>query len=302
MFYHLNKDTCAYDGEGEGIALLMEVCGIGDDISALPVLSELCKTEKVTIYTRYFHAPIFKGLNAEIVKVSNKICENGEIFDTEWDEKIGKKRFKKFYKLTCWGGWQCDAQGYYSSYPRDQFSEIIHCNADEDFDYKKYFGLEERIEKEHTVLAFESAEQWRSLYEEIAKKIFDTTPNCVWLTDGSKKYEHRSLMAKMETFEELLRLVYSAKKVISVDNGISHLCAALEVPLKAYFGLTQHTFILDQYKKYNPELQYDVTQGTSNECNAPCNRHPDRGMIGGLCSGKYRRANCMTEQALSLTF
>ncbi|MBZ4283952.1 hypothetical protein LAJ55_14190, partial [Streptococcus pneumoniae] len=62
----LNRNTYHSKGTGNGVAIVMDTHGIGDDIMLLHALRELVKREKVTVFCKEFTKEIFQNVGCEV--------------------------------------------------------------------------------------------------------------------------------------------------------------------------------------------------------------------------------------------
>lgn len=275
--------------------LFVDWCGLGDDITALPVIAELAKTKDVTVYT--VHPGLWQSLNVHVIGVTvtgveagpNVIakefrCDTGEYLDMYW-EGNNLPKYETIYKLGAWGVWEDNAIGG-SHRPRfEQLAELLDVSVPESFDYVA--ALKPNVTSDSYILMnVESRELMRSLTDTQALELYELLSEdsrVVWLSETSGDPRVRC-----NTAQELIDLVYNAKHVVGIDNGVMHLACAFKKPVTIAGGMTDVRLIFEQYK-----TPLSVIQTSHNECISPCYRLPQNGFTNKLCCGKYERPACL---------
>lgn len=272
-------------GPKGSVCLLMfgrmgQSCGIGDDIAALPAVTELCKSCNVTIYT--VHPEIFARTGAVIHTMDKDLdrASDGSMFTSDWDGKNIPK-YERIFKMG--GGGIYDEVEYMEKAPTrfDMYADMFQITAPESFDYVEALQPQKRTDAIYTILASEAAEVWRTLSADRSIELYDGLSEdreVVWLGVRTVAF----------SWSELLALVYNAERVVAVASGIAHLAAALKKPTYILGGITDARTI---YSMYGGELYY--LQGTWKECLSPCYRNPDRGFRRNKCCGVYSKPKCM---------
>lgn len=281
------RSTYQLDGTGPKgtVCLLMfgrmsRSCGIGDDIAILPIVAELCKTHTVTIYT--VHPEIFASVGATVHSMDSKLewASDGTLFTSDWDGN-NLALYERIFKMGGGCIWE-DSEYMEKSRPRfEVYADMLGVPVPESFDYVAALNPEKSDRAVYTILASESADNWRTLPMNEAKELYTELSKgreVVWLGVGTVAHSWR----------ELIDLVYNAEKVIAVDAGIAHLALALKKPTAVLGGITDARTI---YSMYGGEAYF--FQGTWSECLSPCWRQPSRGFRERRCCGTYTKPKCM---------
>lgn len=281
-------------GPKGSVCLMLVALGIGDDISALPVIAELAKTHAVTVYT--CHAELWRGIAVDVMSVLGTTdgytvtyrCEDGTYLDLSWDA-VALRQFETIYKLSDWCVWSA----FEGNTPEVLFKELADLIGVEwsgqQFDYVAALGARKiDVEKPYAILSVESNEPWRTVPEDKAFELYVDLLNysdVVWLT--SKKPDKRK--TRCPSLMELIHLIYNAERVIGIDNGVAHIAAAFRKSVTLIGGPTDIRKIFGQY-----EAPLNIIQMSGHgECSSPCYRLPSNGFTNQKCCGSYDSPKCL---------
>lgn len=267
---------------GEGLCLLLKECGIGDHLQSLPIIIELAKKTKVTIYCNPFVFPLYKNVNVELFS-------ERDILPGFTKKNLDK--YENIYSLMQWG-LDAEIQSFNCPDRTTFFGSLFGIERPKEFSWVEYFGLPERNVQEYIVYAPQASgvlgnkmraypyqlNTYLSLRESVETK---------WIGFPQHKYRRA-----VDTFDELVDLIYNAEGVLSVDTGIMHLAMSLGVPTFALFGSTNEYEVCEPYLYYLPEARRSILRTAGESCR-PCNGSPERGYgVNGKC---VFGAQCMKE-------
>lgn len=297
MIYERSQFTDYLQGPEKSVCLLMVECGIGDDIHAMPTVHQMVQDGyDVTVYGQSFNRPIWGSLG-----VTFRVPQEKEL--GLWFRYQNMHTYGRVIGLNQWGIWEERERGFISTDRMQQFAEYVDGSLPKEFSWIEALKPN-ASEGEYILFAPESAEKWRSLPHHKAYELYWNLcakhANIIWLTSKpSVTHPERRVCS---TFEELRDLVFNAERVVSVENGISNLAAALNVPLTVMCGPTGPEHILDQFTRYIPDFTFDVVLGANpGICRMPCYRSEKNGMevvridnkLERMCCGKYDTPFCM---------
>ena len=275
-------------GPKGSVCLLMVQMGLGDDICALPAVVQLAREKDVTVYTRAFHKPLWESIGVNVVGVAGDemTCDNREILTPAWDAEH-LSDYETIYKIST-VPWDEDVFACSGRGRIEQFAERIETTFVMKSGFFRTVLRPRTISSErYTLFAPQSDNPWRGLPEkqahEIREKISGTV---VQLGEGH---------VKCSTYSELVDLVWNADRIISVDNGIAHIAAALGKRLTILGGMTDVRQIFGQYEAWNPGWTFQTVQGAGAECLAPCHMQPTHGFLDGKCCGLYAAPKCLEQ-------
>lgn len=283
----LGEKVYSRNGNGSGICIILTKqdgrgCGLGDHIQSLPVIYELVKTQKVTIYANEFYRKLYERAGCEFFN-QTKIYYG-------CTEDLAEN-FAVVYSMI---EWSIDEDSYTGGNAKTDrtslFASYFGLERPKEFDYVKALNAKKRKESK-TIYAPESSSSFRQFprSEQLYHKLKEEYPNLVWLGSKSSKQLYE------KDFQALVNMVYSADAVFSVDNGIMHLASALGTPVFAVFGGTDEKVVCEPYEVYKPDGKrlYFRANPSTNECQAPCSHHSNRGFwVNGKCK---EFSDCMVE-------
>lgn len=291
----ISPKECLTVGSGAGVALMTHQCGIGDDVHALPSVMSLLRDEDVTIYCRPFAVDFWRPSGAKIFSVepsglwNTAVCGDiREPLDLSWLSEH-KESFARIFSLGNWSCWDTDEVGYSRKSMLDYIGEILGVEPLKDFSYLDYFGLNADREIDYDILFVPySTERWRTIPASYAKELYDMM-NAEY--DVVRMLEPK----ECETFADFLTAIHSAGVVVSVENGVLNLAAAIGAPTVGLHGCTDPAHTVDALTIFGGVIPSFSVRGKSDECDLPCWRRPDKGLRNGRCCGKYDEARCMRE-------
>ncbi|MDE1946193.1 MAG: hypothetical protein KGH93_03310 [Patescibacteria group bacterium] len=286
-------------GTGDGLCLLMKQTGIGDDVHAIPSLSQL---DDATIFCRPFTRKALQRTGARTFEVRDNTAYNVNGYE-DFPEEIPldlsfyhlyKSRFGKIISLNSWSCWDTDEVGYSRTGMLEYFAELIGVTLPDEFSYREFFGLREREPKDYILYIPESTENWRTIPKDQARMLG------VLL---GRNFPNVIPLKHCETFEEMINVVDGAKAVVSVENGVLNLAAALGVPVVGLHGATSPDHTIDRLKRYGEFKEENVLGSPPPQCKYPCYRKHERGMQWvktnagreQRCCGLYHEPKCLVQ-------
>lgn len=182
---HPSKETQIIKGDGpeKSVCLIMNACGIGDDLHALPVVWRMIQDGcDVTVYTKPFEGAIWESIGARVL-----LPPTGG-FQIDFDEQA-KKQYGLIAKLRSWSTWQVPDNAGLPMGTIDYFASLLDATVPDSFSWIDILQPNLTIGEPYVLLATESAEVWRTLPEERAFALYDELSkehNVIWLTHGGK--------------------------------------------------------------------------------------------------------------------
>ncbi len=263
------------------ILLIMEACGLGDHIAALPAISMLARQHEVTVIAREFYAGMFRDV--------------GFIRAVGQDEQL-KPRFDKNYWLAEWSVREEMMLGRLEDSRIAQFASLIDTELPAEFSWLPYLNPNKKERAPYIVLAGSSVEPLRSLPENIERELCDSLPLPVIRLPHVNVYRNNSQALNAENkfiagiLQELIDLIYNARAVIAVDGGPLRLAWAMNVPSVGIYGLSSPDKELAGYERYVP-LRHEAIYGVGHsKCWMPCYRQAVNGYE--ICESRGT-AHCM---------
>jgi hypothetical protein len=293
------KENCRTAGSGPAtsLCLMMEVCGIGDNVHAAPVIWNAVQNGfTITIYCRPFHKSFFEALGARVFTIgrnhSGPVCiETGEdiglLFLHAHDHEFGA-----FYSLNEWGVWKENELGYSPQDRMQWFAEILGLPLPASFSWSEVLGARKGVST-GVVFAPESTEGWRSLPPATARLVYDYLTSefgeITWLYSWPDHSPDKALKTKCDSLESLIALVYNANVVIATESGVLNLATALGVPTVGMYGMTSPAHIINQFEVFLPVVTESVfgaqpyDESGAARCAMPCYRNAGNGFKGKCC-------------------
>lgn len=271
---NFNRQVFCHQGRADNnrICLMLNTNGIGDDIHSMPAIYAK-RRQGYEIHIsglERFTAPIFESLGCKIVP---------SIGIGEMKEKLTE--YHQIYSMKMW----CiehdfDSRGEITLTRFEQFARYLSVNLPEKFSFINHL-LPNRKEPRRDIV-------YLSLVSSTVRRSYGREFELMKLFQG---YDVRALggvgknAVTAKSFAELVDLVYNAKCVIAVDNGILNLALALGVPTVGIFGPTDEKCIMGQFGRYL-DMSKTVVVKTDKRysCQMPCSFQPARGYgIKGKC-------------------
>jgi ADP-heptose:LPS heptosyltransferase len=263
--------------------------GLGDHVQSLPVIYELIKNGKeITVYASEFFRPLYEKAGCEF-HPHNELMLTKDLLPN----------FGEVYSMIEWGIDDDIASHGTSRIDRTSlFASFFGIDRPLQFDFITALGAhrDDKLRDLNTVIyAPESSSSARTLnrQEQIYYKLKAQYSDTLWL--GGIQCKEKIHIPDIGT---LIDLIYNAKAIFTVDNGIVHIAYALGVPTMGVFGPTDENVICEPYNFYVPDAihlrtYYRALPKASNECNAPCSFQRERGYFK---AGKCKEfADCMME-------
>ena len=308
MPFVLPSENITDYGSGVGVCLIINE-GFGGCIQSLPVVWQMVQDGiPVTVVTPTAMKELWECSGAT-VRVEKP--------DIAWVAQE-KKNYEKIIRLSSWSSWECDKLGGHVRDTVEQFAELVGGRVPESFSFTEVLGITP-YPGNYTLFASESNEPWRTLPDSVAHELYaQIEGEKVWLTSGPKPMpyemfvlagnrtlvkrameayneaeEHRVRGRVKYSWRELLEAVAGAGDIITVENGVASLAAALGKRFTVICGMTSPEHILTQFRRWNPSLEFQTVRGESHECKLPCYRSPERGFIDRKCCGYSSSPLCL---------
>ncbi len=278
----LSKYNCTRTAEGpkDSVLLCMYHCGLGDDMHALPTVSRMVRDGlRVTVNCKPFHVPIWKGIGCVTTSLP-------EPFGLTWYEE-NEAEYGRIVSLFSWGGWECHETGGHRAGTMDEFAEIVRHPLPESFSWIETLNPNYIPSEPYILFNPHSVEVWRTLPQSVADRIASElrqtgTPVRILRPD------------ECATWHGLLDLIYNAAIVVTVEGGVSNIAGALNKNLLCLTGMTEIESTVGQYRRYIPDLHYEVLEGFQpTGCSMPCYRQPNRGFKNDKCLGSFDKPLCL---------
>ena len=249
----LPHEAYRFTGTGpKGTVSIIGWMGIGDNVIMIPALAELAKTKKVTLYTT--QPELFNALDIRCVRINRDkgVCENGRVLDYLWDEQE-LLNCEILYKIDGDLIWRWPAS-FTEVSPQDRMCLAFGVSLTGNFDYVAALGAVKRPWKGMSIFAPKSTDARRSMPESVARTIYDALPfGYIRVGDGGWC---------APSLQELIDMIYTAERVISVDTGIAHIAAALGVPLEVIGAFSDAKGYYSHYARPVKVQQLPCNRGT----------------------------------------
>ncbi len=252
------------------ILLLMECCGLGDHISALPAISMLAKEHQVTVLARSYYAELFRDVT---------------FISAAGQDALLKAHNDKSHWLAEWSSIEENRLGYCPATRQEQFAEIVRVSLPESFSYVDYLAPRKIESEPYIVFSGNAVETFRSLPAQKEAELYGALSEKHSVIRLPRVHVSRSAASgARSSLRDFINLIYNAKAVVSVDSGPLHLACALGISAVGLFGLTGP----EVYAGYNANMK--PVYGKPSHCMMPCYRKHQKGFK--YCEDR-RIANCM---------
>lgn len=294
-----NFDTYKTIGLGspKRIAIAMNGHGIGDDISAMPAITQkISEGYEITVFCKSFSRKCWTSLGCKVYPSVNPKnekedffkfgCFIGETFEGNREVFELAKEFGVIYETPQWSVWKKEDSGIFFEDRIQAFADLIETTLPENFSWIDALKPK-RIYGEFTLFAPDSASTNRTIINQ--KKLYSgLKKNSEVVVFGQHAIYHKGKIALMPrhdkkdllrtafsklytkvangitnfrnhsidknkilctTFDEFLAYIYTAKFVVTTDNGVMNAARAFGVPCFSMFGSTPN-IASDQYDRY----------------------------------------------------
>lgn len=299
IFHQYHRQIHKYPGTGpeNKVCLLVNVNGLGDDLHSMPAIAQkIADGHEVSIgglddyrANRMFNAKIFTSLGCQLIPC----VEKGFIDDN-------LQHYSAIHSLKMWcleHDW--DTKGDVELTRFDQFARHIETPLPESFSWIDHLRPERPTRRrDMIILAMTSSSVRRSYGDQLSLlQAYQEHNLSARLIGGVHKG------GKVDSFEELIDLIYHARLVVAVDNGILALALALETPVLAVFGPTDENTIVWQFKRYvNTDSVRVLRSDTHDVCRRPCSFQGERGhSVNGKCKPETY-SDCIVEITPQMIF